>query len=69
MHDYDKTVNSLSDTAITPRQIVCQIVMAEAERVNCHIDNRPTNDVDRLLQELRAAATDGEHIVEIGGVR
>jgi len=65
MNDYVNSVNPYPPKTITPRQIV----VAEAERVDCHVSNQPVDDVDRLLRALRAAATNGEFLVEIGGVR
>ena len=69
MHDYDNPVNSFPSRIITPRQLVNQIVIAEADRVDCHVRHEQTDDVDRLLRLLRAAAINGEFLVEIGGVR
>lgn len=66
---YVNSVNPYPPATITPHQIVEQIRFAEAERVDCHVSNQPTDDVDRLLRSLRAAAITGEFLVEIGGVR
>ncbi len=66
---YDNSVNPYPPATITPRQIVEQIRFAEADRVDCHVAHRPTDDVDRLLQSLRAAAVTGEFLVEIGATR
>lgn len=68
-HDYENPVNALSDTTITPRQLVNQIMATEAERVDCHIERRSPDDLDRLLRSLRSAAVDGEFLVKIGGAR
>jgi hypothetical protein len=68
MHDYVNSVNPFPPATITPRQIVEQINVAEAERVDRHVSNQPTDDVDRLLRALRAAAVNGEFLVEIGEV-
>jgi len=68
MHDYDNPVNSFPSRIITPRQLVNQIVVTEAERVDRHVGNQSTDDVDRLLRALRAAAINGEFLVEIGEV-
>jgi len=69
MNDYVNSVNPYPPKTITPRQLVEHIVIAEAERVDCHVSNRPADEVRRLLRALRAAAIDGEFLVEIGGVR
>ncbi len=69
MHDYGNTVNPFPPKTITPRELIEQIVITEAERVDCHIEQRPTDDIDRLLRALRAAAVNGEFLVEIGGTR
>jgi len=69
MNDYVNSVNPYPPRNITPRQLVQQIVVAEADRVDCHVRHEPTDDVDRLLRSLRVAAVDGEFLVEIGGVR
>jgi hypothetical protein len=69
MNDSVNSVNSFPPPAITPRQLVEQIVATEAERADCHVSNQPVDDVDRLLRALRAAAINGEYLVEIGGVR
>ena len=69
INDYVNSVNPYPPRTITPRQIVEQITIAEAERVDCHVRHEATDDVDRLLRALRTAATNGEFIVEIGGTR
>ncbi len=66
---YEKTVNPFPPKTITPRQIVEQIRFAEADLVDCHVAHRPTDEINRLLRALRAAAITGEFLVEIGGVR
>lgn len=66
MHDYVNTVNPFPSRIITPRQLVEQIVVAEAERVDHHVRHEPTDDVDRLLQSLRTAAVSGEFTVGVG---
>jgi hypothetical protein len=69
MHDYVNSVNPSPPKTITPRQLIEQIMVAEAERVDAHVSNHPTDGVDRLLRALRAAAITGEFLAEIGGVR
>jgi len=69
MNDYVNSVNPYPPTTISPRELVEQIAFAEAERVDCHVSNQPTDDVDRLLRALRTAATNGEFFTEIGGTR
>ncbi len=69
MHDYVNSVNPFPPKTITPRELIEQIVITEAERVDCHVRHEPTDDVDRLLRSLRTAAINGEFLVEIGGTR
>ena len=69
MHNYENPVNSFTPMIITPRQTIEQIIVAEAERVDIHICHQSADDVDRLLRALRAAAVNGEFLVEIGGGR
>ncbi len=66
---YDNPVNPYPPKTISPRELVEQIRFAEADRVDCHVAHRPTDDVDRLLRALRAAAITGEFLVEVGGTR
>ncbi len=69
INDYVNSVNPYPPRTITPRQIVYEITIAEADRVDIHVRHEPTDDVDRLLRALRAAAVNGEFLVEIGGAR
>ncbi len=69
MNDYVNSVNPFPPKTITPRQIVEQICFAEADRVDHHVRHESTEDIERLLRSLRAAAVNGEFLVEIGGTR
>jgi hypothetical protein len=69
MSAYEELVNPFPPKTITPRELIEQIVITEAERVDQHVSNQPTDGVDRLLRSLRAAAINGEFLVEIGGTR